>query len=323
MGRCALVSESEAGWLCGTGCLTVRLREGALPGYYVQYLSSQYVREMLKLTSVGSTMDNLNASILGNLMIPVPPLNEQHAIVDFLAHECGKLGDLLAEVERATILLHERRASLISAVITGKIDVRQSAKILPFPIDRTRARRFVATEIIERLAHQPTFGRTKLQKIAYLAEAHANITELAGCYIRMPFGPLDQHMMDEIEATSGDDGIAIDDKRDGSMIRYRATGKKESHTADLRKWLGEERFTKLDHLIKVLSDLKTHSAEAIATLYAVWNDALIEGRSPTDEQITSAFFAWHPTTSVPMSSHIGSTGCVGTGLFLPAPAQKL
>jgi type I restriction enzyme S subunit len=101
-------------------------------------------------------------------------------------------------------------------------------------------------------------------------------------------------MMDEIEGSGGNEGIVIDDKRDWSMVRYRATGKKGEHAADLRKWLGEERFTKLDHLIKVLSDLKTHSAEAIATLYAVWNDALIEGKLPTDDQIVSAFFGWHP-----------------------------
>jgi type I restriction enzyme S subunit len=78
------------------------------------------------------------------------------------------------------------------------------------------------------------------------------------------------------------------------MVRYHVIGKKGSHTADLREWLGKDRFNKLDRLIRSLSDLKTHSAEAIATLYAVWNDALIDGQPLTDEQIICAFFGWHP-----------------------------
>jgi type I restriction enzyme S subunit len=256
---------------------------------------SDYAQRFFILRSKQTTnLASISSSNLMELPVVIPPPDEQSSIEEMVSAQRTKLDDLTGAADHAVDLLIERRSALISAAVTGKIDVRQSAKILPFPIDRARARRFVATEIIERLAHQPTFGRTKLQKVAYLAEAHANITELAGCYIRMPFGPLDQPMMDEIEATGSEDGIAIDDKRDGSMVRYRVTGTKGSHTADLRNWLGEERFTKLDHLIKVLSGLKTHSAEAIATLYAVWNDALIERRSLTDEQIFSAFFSWHP-----------------------------
>ncbi|WP_268778243.1 restriction endonuclease subunit S [Novosphingobium sp. Leaf2] len=266
------------------------------PAYYGLLLRLMALRGFILAAcpSVRERAPRIRFPSFGNLLLPVPPHHEQKAIVQMVAESNAKLDEFQFVAEKAIGILQERRSAVISAAVTGKIDVRQSATILPFPIDRVRARRFVAAEIIERLAHQPTFGRTKLQKVAYLAEAHANITELAGCYIRMPFGPLDQPMMDEIEANGGDDGIVIDDKRDGSMVRYRTTGTKGGHTADLRKWLGEERFTKLDHLIKVLSGLKTHSAEAIATLYAVWNDALIEGRSLTDEQIFSAFFSWHP-----------------------------
>ncbi|MBI0533846.1 hypothetical protein [Sphingomonas sp. TX0522] len=242
----------------------------------------------------GVSVPHISGGQIEEFRMPIPPTGEMDAIAAYIDTRSNEFAALISAAQSAIELLGERRAALISAAVTGKIDVRGSAKVLPFPVERARARRSVATEIIDRLAHQPTFGRTKLQKVAYLAEAHASITELAGCYIRMPYGPLDQHMMDEIEASAGDDGIVIDDKHDGSMVRYCATGKKGGNTADLCKWLGSERYAKLDYLIKVLSGLKTHSAEAIATLYAVWNDALIEGRSPTDEQIISAFFGWHP-----------------------------
>jgi type I restriction enzyme S subunit len=55
---------------------------------------------------------------------PLPPLAEQQAITAFLDRECSKLDTLTNEAERAIALLKERRAALISAAVTGKIDVR-------------------------------------------------------------------------------------------------------------------------------------------------------------------------------------------------------
>jgi type I restriction enzyme S subunit len=58
------------------------------------------------------------------LPIALPDLNEQRAITAFLDRECSKLDTLTTEAERAIALLKERRAALISAAVTGKIDVR-------------------------------------------------------------------------------------------------------------------------------------------------------------------------------------------------------
>ena len=124
MGRCAKVSDIEAGWLCGTGCLNVRLNDSAVSEFVSIYLRTEYVRELLKLESVGSTMDNLNTEILSRIHVPVPPLKEQLAIVAFLDCETTKLDTLTTEAQRAIELLKERRSALISAAVTGKIDVR-------------------------------------------------------------------------------------------------------------------------------------------------------------------------------------------------------
>jgi type I restriction enzyme S subunit len=58
------------------------------------------------------------------LPIALPDLDEQRAIAAFLDRECGKIDTLISESERAIALLKERRAALISAAVTGKIDVR-------------------------------------------------------------------------------------------------------------------------------------------------------------------------------------------------------
>lgn len=125
MGRCALVSKEEVGWLCGTGSLLVRLSEKTKPEFVSIYLRTTYVRELLKLESVGSTMDNLNAQILSRVPVPTTNTEEQQAIVNFLDQETTRFDALLAEAESAIALLQERRTALISAAVTGKIDVRE------------------------------------------------------------------------------------------------------------------------------------------------------------------------------------------------------
>ncbi len=67
---------------------------------------------------------NLNPTRYGLIRIALPPLAEQIAIVEFLDAETAKIDALVAESERAIELLQERRTALISAAVTGKIDVR-------------------------------------------------------------------------------------------------------------------------------------------------------------------------------------------------------
>jgi type I restriction enzyme S subunit len=228
---------------------------------------------------------------------PCPPKDEQRAIAAFLDDKTLLIDQLISDADNAIDLLCERRAALISAAVTGKIDVRHSAKVLPFQIERARARGLVATEIIERLAHQPTFGRVKLQKIAYLAEAHVGISEIGGSYLREAAGPLDRAMVGEMERGAGTlASVCVDQPGGaGTTVTYRLGGQRGTQRQELVGWLGHDRSAKLDKLIDDISTLETKGAEAVATLYAVWNDALIDGSSADDDSIVSAFLNdWHP-----------------------------
>jgi len=65
--------------------------------------------------------------LVGRLVIPVPSLSEQKAIAVYLTTELAKFDTLTAEAQRAIDLLQERRTALISAAVTGQIDVRNHA----------------------------------------------------------------------------------------------------------------------------------------------------------------------------------------------------
>ncbi|GAA72142.1 type I restriction enzyme, S subunit [Pseudoalteromonas sp. BSi20439] len=73
MGRCAIVNEKEAGWMCGTGSLYIRPNKaGVFSEYLNKLLSSQAIKNHLESESQGATMPNLNKNIVGNIQIPVP-----------------------------------------------------------------------------------------------------------------------------------------------------------------------------------------------------------------------------------------------------------
>ncbi len=245
----------------------------------------------------GVSVPHISGGQIEEFRMPLPPADEMDAIAQHIDDRAAELAALMEVAQSAISLLNERRAALISAAVTGKIDVRRSAKVLSFPIDRVRARGLIATEIIERSAHQATFGRVKFQKIAFLAEAHVGINELEGSYTREAAGPLDRTLIDEMESGAGSiAGIKHEQPGGpGTTVSYRLGQQSGAHRQELTGWLGAERTAKLDKLIADCANLTTKQAEAVATLYGVWNDALSEDTSPTDDEIISGFLNdWHP-----------------------------
>lgn len=85
VGRCALATEMERGWLCGTGCLRVTIdRSKAIPEFIFYQLQKAETIGWVEKHAVGSTMLNLNTAILGNIPIDLPQIEEQRAIVSIL-----------------------------------------------------------------------------------------------------------------------------------------------------------------------------------------------------------------------------------------------
>lgn len=82
MGRCAYVESEQEGWLCGTGCFVLRLKQGFDPQYISELLQVKSTRELLEEKAVGTTMKNLNQSILLSLEINIPEYQEQIYIYD-------------------------------------------------------------------------------------------------------------------------------------------------------------------------------------------------------------------------------------------------
>jgi type I restriction enzyme S subunit len=96
--------------------------------YYWYLLNAPVAREQFVfLSSTTTGLGNLNGSILGAVRVPSVPATEQRTIAAFLDRETARIDALIAEVRDAIERLKELRTALISAAVTGKIDVRDEA----------------------------------------------------------------------------------------------------------------------------------------------------------------------------------------------------
>ncbi|MDY6931183.1 MAG: restriction endonuclease subunit S [Halobacteriota archaeon] len=125
IGRIALCTEREKGWLISGQMLRLRIQNPIIDNKFSLYsFSSKCLLTFVEIQSVGSTRESINTDILRNIPILLPPLTEQHAIADFLDRETGRIDQLSAKVQESIEKLREYRTALISAAVTGKIDVR-------------------------------------------------------------------------------------------------------------------------------------------------------------------------------------------------------
>ncbi|MFZ4802028.1 MAG: restriction endonuclease subunit S [Chlorobium sp.] len=94
--------------------------------FFFFYVTAPYIQDQISLSNTGSTIPTMTQQTILSYAIPLPPLPEQQAIADFLDCETAKIDTLSAKVQTAIERLKEYRTALISAAVTGKIDVREA-----------------------------------------------------------------------------------------------------------------------------------------------------------------------------------------------------
>jgi type I restriction enzyme S subunit len=121
LGRCALITEREDGWLCGTGSFFVRLSDCMDGKFFVALFGSRQFKARLEGSAVGTTMSSLNHTILNDLTLPVPPVALQREIMtnaDKLSSEIQRLESIY---RRKLAALDELKKSLLHKAFNGEL----------------------------------------------------------------------------------------------------------------------------------------------------------------------------------------------------------
>lgn len=125
MGTICEVGEEAEGAIPYTGIIRMREKIGLLEKGFIRHLvvSSQFLTQ-IDLLKTGATIQHFGPTHLSQMFVVRPPENEQRDIAEFIDDELEKLEALQSDTTRAIELLKERRSALISAAVTGQIDVR-------------------------------------------------------------------------------------------------------------------------------------------------------------------------------------------------------
>lgn len=125
VGRSALITAHEEGWLVGSDSIAIRTARSSLrPEYLSALLQLTVIRQQLEAHSTGATLANVNESILLNLRVPVPPLRRQDKLYERYARVASSHASLRQKVELQIGLLREHRQALVTAAVMGQINVR-------------------------------------------------------------------------------------------------------------------------------------------------------------------------------------------------------
>lgn len=119
MGRTAPVGEDEAGWLCGTGCMLLRLKKEYDAKFYSLVIASQKSKQYLETHAVGSTMKNLNEKIIRNLPVPVYSYAEQQEIVAILDRLLGREEEVRQSAESVLAAIDSMKQSILARAFHG------------------------------------------------------------------------------------------------------------------------------------------------------------------------------------------------------------
>ncbi len=130
----ALIRETADDFLCGYHLGIIRPGSTVHPGFLLRAMQSVATNQQLQTFASGVTRYGLPNRAVGDTKVVVPSLSEQRAISEFLDRETDRIGVTIYKMRLLIMRLHEYRTALITAVVTGEIDVRRSAPEDPLHI---------------------------------------------------------------------------------------------------------------------------------------------------------------------------------------------
>lgn len=116
--------ESDGGSLASSLCALRNERPDFVDVRYIAHaMSTRVLSLQIWFNESGSAQPNLGAEQVARFRVPLPPLEEQHRIVDEIDRETSEIDAMLADITELRDLLAERRAAVIAAAVTGQIDI--------------------------------------------------------------------------------------------------------------------------------------------------------------------------------------------------------
>jgi len=124
VGEAAIVHEELPKFALGQDVCLIHIVQKLSPEFLLHFLKSEIIKIQLNSAMVGSTFKRINVDDIRNYVVVIPPIEDQQLILNDLNKKIDKYDSLISLADSQIKFMQERRTALISAAVTGKIDVR-------------------------------------------------------------------------------------------------------------------------------------------------------------------------------------------------------
>jgi len=121
IGRCALITNKENGYLCGTGSLFVRFKKQINSMFMISLLNSPFVRNQLIERASGATMLNINSTAVENIVLFLPSIEEQNAFLNIFHNLKNKCEYLKDNYTQTIALCDDLKQALLRKAFSGEL----------------------------------------------------------------------------------------------------------------------------------------------------------------------------------------------------------
>ena len=247
--------------------------------YIMYFLRSMAYSDVFLAIATGIRVRScdLRWNKLAELFYPVPPIEEQEAIVEYIDSILTKTNDVIAAKKEQLSILEAYKKSLIFEYVTGKKEV--PAPITAVMVDPNV---ILLGKLPKLLSKQK--GKIYNQKVLYLLNTFLGLN-LGVQYYRYKHGPYDI-MLDSYIDTLVENGWCV--KIDNNGAENLGTGPNYGVFEEKYGSYFSEHDIEINNLIQFVQPMKRSQIERVATLFAVWNDMILDGNNtPTDAEIVS------------------------------------
>jgi hypothetical protein len=234
----------------------------------------------------------------------IPPIEEQKRIAHSLDALDGFIETISTRSSTKLAALDALRASLFQQAFSGQLEAIQSRQVpsaaVSFPAtlpnitttDLHAGLLAMAYAQHEANGKLTLFTHVKAEKIAHMIEAHAGI-ELGRWPVKDAAGPNDFPHLRKVEHRAKKANYFDFRRLDGGAYRVHKLNGFDRLITRTRGVLGD-RTREVDQLLRWMTPMTVRKAELVATVFAAWNNLLLSGKQPSDEQIVAeARENWH------------------------------
>lgn len=255
---------------------------------YLSYFKDDLLVSLMK----GSANVSLTINAIKTVKIKFPNIDKQREIVETIK----KLKDIELKIEEAKQHSSQLMQSILQEAFncTTKNDdvvaIKNNNQNIVNITSIIEKRAALSAEIVSQLHDQKRFGSVKNEKILYLCEIHLNLN-LGGNYCKMPAGPHDyksRYAVEEIFEEQKWISVLKDTSEGHEKTSYLPAENFEKHKEIFNSCF-KEKAKEIQSMINLFKAKSTEKCEMVATLYATWNDLLIDGQPIGDELIIKNF----------------------------------